>query len=98
MQDAVINFVRMAYSSLAIWGSHPPRNGNQSPLRASAPSECYRCKGGGDNDYCFIYCSRAGNEHWVRLLKLIGRDDLIEDPRFKTAQSRYQHLKEIDEM
>ena len=98
MQDAVINFSRMAYSSLALWGSPPPRNGNQSPLMASAPSEAYRCKGGGDNDYCYIYCSRAGNEHWERLLKLIGRADLIGDPRYSTPQDRFKLHPEIDAM
>ena len=98
MQDAVINFSRMAYSSLALWGSPPPRNGNQSPLMASAPSEAYRCKGGGDNDYCYIYCSRAGNEHWERLLKLIGRADLIGDARYSTPENRFKHHPEIDAM
>ena len=34
----------------------------------SAPSEAYPCKGGGPNDYCYIYTTRAGNHHWERLL------------------------------
>jgi len=96
MQDVVINFGRMAYSSLELWGSHPPRNGNQSVLKGSAPSECYRCKGGGENDYCFIYCSRANNNHWKRLLKIIDREDLIDYPDYQTPRDRFLHQQEID--
>jgi formyl-CoA transferase len=98
MQDAVINFGRMAYSSLALWGSHPPRNGNQSVLKGSAPSECYRCKGGGDNDYCFVYCSRAGNHQWERLLKVIGREELLNKPGYQTPRERFANQKDIDAM
>ena len=55
-------------------------------LGTSAPSEAYPCKGGGPNDYCFIYTSRAGNHQWERLLKIMGREDLLDDPRFATPQ------------
>ena len=96
MQDAVINFGRILYSSLALWGSHPPRNGNRSVLNGTAPSECYRCQGGGENDYCFIYCSRSSNQHWERLLGIVGREDLIADPRFKTPRDRFLNQDEID--
>ncbi|MGC2200284.1 MAG: CoA transferase, partial [Stellaceae bacterium] len=35
---------------------------------------------------------------WRRLLGAIGREDLIDDPRFATRQARGQHEAEIDEM
>ena len=31
-----------------------------------------------------------------RLMKLIGREDLIEDPRFATGDARVQHAEELD--
>jgi len=95
MQEAVINFGRIAYASLALYGVPAPRHGNQSVLR-SAPSEVYRCKGGGENDYCYIYTSRANNDQWDRLLKLMGREELIEDPRFKVPEERYRNRDEVD--
>lgn len=97
MQEAVINFGRIAYASLALYGKSAPRNGNQSIL-GSAPSEVYRCKGGGENDYCYIYTSRAENNQWQRLLKIIGREDLIDDPRFRTHGDRYANRDQIDAM
>lgn len=97
MQEAVINFGRIAYASLALYGKPAPRHGNQSIL-GSAPSEVYPCKGGGENDYCYVYTSRAGNNQWDRLLKVIGREGLIGDPRFNSPLDRYRYRQEIDAM
>jgi formyl-CoA transferase len=96
MQEAVINFCRIAYGSMGLWGKHPTRNGNQSILSTTSPSECYPCKGGGENDYCFIYTTRSGNQQWDRLLKVMGREDLKDEPRYATPRERYQHREEID--
>ena len=48
----------------------------------------FPCKGGGSNDYVYIFTSRANPDHWRRLLKVIGREDLIGDPRFETPAAR----------
>lgn len=95
MQEAVINFGRIAYASLALYGKPAPRHGNQSVLN-SAPSEVYRCKGGGENDYCYIYTSRANSDQWERLLKVMGREELIEDSRFKLPAERYRNRDQVD--
>jgi hypothetical protein len=50
--------------------------------RAASTKEAtslYPCKPGGPNDYVYLSTSRANPEHWPRLLKLIGREDLIGD-------------------
>ncbi|OGA37469.1 MAG: hypothetical protein A3G24_08860 [Betaproteobacteria bacterium RIFCSPLOWO2_12_FULL_62_13] len=96
MQEAVINFSRIAFASQLMWGKPLERNGNQSVLGTSAPSDLYRCKGEGPNDYCFIYTARSGNLHWHRLLRIIGKDDLIDDPRFASPEQRVKHIKDID--
>jgi formyl-CoA transferase len=96
MQEAVINFGRIAYGAHALWGRVPPRNGNQSVLGTSAPSEVYPCKGDGPNDYCYIYTTRAGNHQWERLCRVIGHDALIHDPRFQQPQDRFKHREELD--
>ena len=98
MQEAVINFSRIAYGSEMLWGRPPKRNGNRSVMATSAPSDTFLCKGGGPNDYCFIYTTRAGNHQWQRLLKVIGREDLADDPRFATPQERLTYVKDVDEL
>ncbi len=98
MQEAVINFSRIAYASQALWGRAAPRVANRSVLGTSAPSGVYACKGDGPNDYCYIYTSRAGNHQWERLLVAIGRDDLLGDPRYASPRDRVEHQDEIDEL
>ncbi|MDH3600679.1 MAG: CoA transferase [Candidatus Tectomicrobia bacterium] len=98
MQDAVINFSRIAFARQSATGTAAVRSGNRSALGTTAPSGLYPCKGGGLNDYCFIYTSRAGNRHWDRLLKAIGREDLIDDERFNSPQQRWTNHDEVDRL
>lgn len=98
MQEAMVNFCRMAYSGQLMLGRVPQRVGNGSQLARSAPSDAYPCAPGGYNDYCFIYTSRAGNRHWERLLSAIGRDDLLDDPRFASPELRIENSAVVDEV
>ena len=59
MQECVINYGRISYAAQALWGKAAPRMGNQSIMGTNSPSETYKCKGDGPNDYCYIYTSRA---------------------------------------
>ena len=96
MQDAVINFNRICFAGQLMFGKPVPRTGNQSSIGAAAPSELYLCKPGGPNDYVMVYTSRAGSWHWQRLLKVMGREDLAEDPRFSTPAMRVKNAAEVD--
>jgi formyl-CoA transferase len=96
MQDAVINFHRIAYAAQAMFGKPAPRTANQSIFAGTAPSEVYRCKGEGPNEYIYIYTTRAGDKHWQSLLKVMDREDLIDDPRFASPQLRARHAKDVD--
>ena len=96
MQDAMLSFMRIAYAAQAMFKTPCPRTANQSIFAGTAPSEVYRCKGDGPNDYCYVYTTRAGSKHWLNLLKLMGREDLSSDPRYQTPQSRAKHSDEID--
>jgi formyl-CoA transferase len=98
MQEAVINFCRIAYSSQLMWNTPAPRVGNRGVLGTNAPSEAYACKGGGPNDYCYIYTTRAGNHHWERLLHVIGREDLLNDPRFADNAHRWANRDDVDDV
>jgi len=77
-------------------GKAAPRNGAKSGGGNNAPSGLYPAKGGGPNDYVYLTTSRANPEHWSRLMKLIGREELIDDPRFATGDLRVKNEKELD--
>jgi len=98
MQDSMVNFSRVAFAAQLIHGRPAHRAGNQVVLGTTAPSEVYACKGNGPNDYCYVYASRAGSAHWQRLLQVIGREDLLDDPRFSSPQARRDHVADVDEL
>jgi formyl-CoA transferase len=98
MQDAMIHYMRTCFATMARTGKPARRNGAKSGAGNNAPSGLYPAKGGGPNDYVYLTTSRANPEHWSRLMKLIGRAELIDDPRFATGSDRVKHEKELDEI
>jgi formyl-CoA transferase len=98
MQDSVINFNRIVFAGQLMMGKPVERTGNQSSLGAAAPSELYKCRPGGTNDWIMVYSTRAGNWHWQRLLKLMKREDLAQDPRFATPKLRVQNAAVVDKL
>jgi formyl-CoA transferase len=58
----------------------------------------YPCAPGGPNDYVYIMTSRANPDHWDRLLKVVGREDLIGDTRYATPADRLQREAEVDDV
>jgi crotonobetainyl-CoA:carnitine CoA-transferase CaiB-like acyl-CoA transferase len=96
MQDAMIHYMRTCFCTMARTGRPARRNGAKSGGGNNAPSGLYPAKGGGPNDYVYLTTSRANPEHWSRLMKLIGREELIDDPRFATGNDRVAHQEELD--
>jgi formyl-CoA transferase len=92
MQDAVVNLIRVALRDHQRFGKPLQRTGNQ--LNA-VPATTYRCHPGGPNDYVMVL---AQQQMWHALLRAIGRDDLIGDARYETAESRATHVDEVNEL
>jgi crotonobetainyl-CoA:carnitine CoA-transferase CaiB-like acyl-CoA transferase len=98
MQDAQLQYTRGAFVQHARSGEPAMRNGAKPLAGGMAPSGIYPCKPGGPNDYIYVFTSHANPEHWRRLLKVIGQEELIEDPRFATREARGRHEADIDRM
>ena len=94
MQDSVMHYSRGVFITQARTGKAAPRR----PAGNNPPGGIYPCKPGGPNDYVYLLTSRANPEHWPRLLKLIGREDLIGDPRYDTPDARLKREAEVDEI
>jgi crotonobetainyl-CoA:carnitine CoA-transferase CaiB-like acyl-CoA transferase len=84
-----------AYATLtshleAYWhsGKVPPRTGNRSHARS--PLNVYPTKDG------YVAINIAVEEHWHQLLAAMGREDLRNDPRFKTNADRVAHMDATD--
>ena len=97
MQDAMIHYMRVPLSRTQATGKAVPRDGSsRSTPGGLVPNALYPCKPGGPNDYVYVFCSRANPEHWQRLLKVMGREDLVGDARFETQTARAEHPAEVD--
>ena len=88
MRDAMLNYCRTAMSKQVPLNEALPRAGNE--IVGSAPGGLFACKPGGPDDYCFIFASRANEEHWRRLARIIGQEDMINDPTLQTPGDRYE--------
>jgi crotonobetainyl-CoA:carnitine CoA-transferase CaiB-like acyl-CoA transferase len=97
MQDAQLQYIRGAFVQHARSGQPAMRNGAKPMAGGSlAPYGIYPCKPGGPNDYVFIFTSHNNPQHWRRLLEVIGRPDLMDDPRYATVAARAAHEAEVD--
>src|SRR5499433_3801518 len=94
MQDSVMHYSRGGFITQARTGRAAPRR----PPANNPPGGIYPCKPGGPNDYVYLLTSRANPEHWPRLLKLLGREDLIGDARYATPDARLKCEAEVDEL
>jgi formyl-CoA transferase len=93
-QEAVVNLLRIHLRDTYANGKPVPRQGNRS-LNA-APSNLYRCRPFGPNDYVFVHVATV--EMWKTLTTIVGRPELGDDPRYADRRDRVQFIDEIDDM
>ncbi|MBG03408.1 MAG: formyl-CoA transferase [Rhodospirillaceae bacterium] len=98
MQDAILHYMRIPFSTMGLTQKVAERGGSKVPGIENAPMGLYPCAPGGPNDYIYIMTSRANPEHWDRLLKVVGREDLIGDEKYDTPAKRLQHEPEVDDI
>ena len=68
------------------------RQGNRHVGLGLAPYNVYRCADG------YVALIAASNRHWRSVLGVIGREDLISDPRLKGFADRAAEIDEVDEL
>ena len=109
MQDAVMNLCRVkfrdqqriAHGPLTEYPQYPngefgtsvPRAGNASG--GGQPGWALRTAPGGPNDYVYVVIQPPG---WAHLMRVIGREDLIDDPEWSTPQVRLPKLDQCFDM
>jgi formyl-CoA transferase len=96
MQDAVVNFCRVKIRETYVTGKAATRMGNRTPQ--TSPANIFPCQPGGPNDYVYIYVMPTTQSMWDNLLKTIGREDLLDAPRFSDITTLYHYNDEIEAM
>ncbi len=86
MQEAMTYYMRTMIGSSSEFGERPsPRSGSGF----GATMNLYPCRGDGPNDYAYIMV--VNTRMWQKLCEAIGREDLLEDPRFARDHNRIEH-------
>ncbi|MGH8764979.1 MAG: CaiB/BaiF CoA transferase family protein, partial [Burkholderiales bacterium] len=70
-------------------GKVKPRTGSRSTN--SGPRNAYRCKDGK-----YVGLSASTQKMAERVLRSIGRPELVDDPRYRTNAQRVKHAEELD--
>ncbi|MFV0294684.1 MAG: CaiB/BaiF CoA transferase family protein [Hyphomicrobiaceae bacterium] len=98
MQDAMLHYIRIAFSTQARTGVAAGRAGAKTLSGANPPVGIFPCKPGGPNDWVYIYTSRGNPEHWKRLARVVGRPELADDPKYATVEARSEREAEVEEI
>ncbi len=89
--ESIFSFVASEAVKQRVSGKVSMRSGNQS--MHTSPRNVYPCQDGK-----FIALSASMQSMCERLLEAIGRKELIDDPRFRTNDSRVKNRDELDEI
>ena len=90
MQETVYPSLASSYDYFRRTGKAPPRAGNRQAGLASAPYNAFRTTDG------HVAIHVVTEEHWPNLLRAMGREDLMDDPRFGSHPERAAHMEETE--
>jgi formyl-CoA transferase len=88
LYEAVFSLMESLVPDYDVFGVRPQRGGPRLP--GIAPSNTYRALDG------WVVLAGNGNAIFKRLMNLIGRPDLSEDPRLADNAGRVEHQDELD--
>lgn len=92
MQDSVVNFLRSMYHWHYTYGEPLQRSGNSFRQGAAAPWNSYRTMDG------YVVIAAPSDHLWMNLLKAIGKEELMREPRFKDMWERGKNIEEVDSL
>jgi CoA:oxalate CoA-transferase len=81
LMDAALTMIELPLATLLMTGQAPPID-NAGRRAGSSPNQVFHTKDG------MILINAPKQEQWLRLLHVMGRDDLADDPRFNTELKR----------
>ncbi len=90
LYDAALGPLTTQIASFLAQGGSYQRSGNTAPNRAFCPYNCYPAKDG------FVLLLTSDDQRWQALCRLMGREELAQDPRFATNAARRERFDEVD--
>lgn len=99
MQNAVVSESRQSFAEFYAMDGQVRRPGNSyRGILKTAPWNIYPCQGNDvTGNYMAICCSPdPESKDFEKLCKLMGREDLLADPRYATPELRYENRHALD--
>jgi formyl-CoA transferase len=91
LYETMIRLLDSTISAYDATGRPPGRQGNR--YGNIAPSDVYRTRDGR-----YVFHSSATQTVYERLMRTIGRDDCLTDPRYATNAARIQRVDEVNDI
>ena len=89
--DTAVSFLITAIPEFLLFGKKMTRLGNRD--RYTAPANLFRAKDGR-----WVYLAAGNDSLFPQLLKAMGQEDVLKDPRFATLEARMAHIEESEEV
>jgi crotonobetainyl-CoA:carnitine CoA-transferase CaiB-like acyl-CoA transferase len=87
--DTAVSFLITAIPEYLLLGKKMTRRGNRD--RYCAPANLFRAKDGR-----WVFLAAANDSLFPQLLKVMGREEILQDPRFAKNDARMQHIEEAE--
>ena len=88
LMQSLISILNTTVSRFLLLGEAPRRQGNRNPL--IAPGNIYQAKDG------HVMLELLTQEMWEECARVIGRAELIQDPRFRDVVKRRENVEALD--
>ncbi|MCZ6873414.1 MAG: CoA transferase [bacterium] len=96
MQESVVNLLRPSFRTHYV--THAPAGRIGFGGGGRDMTNLFPCSPGGPNDYVFVRGTGVSEQVWNEVLRLIGREDLIGDERYRSPQDRAARIDEVNEI
>ncbi len=78
--DAAVSFMESVFAEYEVLKEVRPQLGNANIF--CSPYDAYKAKDG------YVYVGVASHSVWIKFLEVMGREELADDPRFRTHRDR----------
>ena len=86
--QTAMSFIAPMVAEAEVLGKERPRIGNRSAYLG--PTDLYKCRDG------YVYVATTMEGMWRRMMKIVGHEEMIDNPDFDTDIKRFDRRDEVD--
>lgn len=86
--QTAMSFIAPMVAEAEVLGKERPRIGNRSAYLG--PTDLYKCRDG------YVYVATTMEGMWRRMMKIVGHEEMLDNPDFDTDIKRFDRRDEVD--